>query len=156
MFYMREPGDTIAQHCKYTKISGLPNKNRKSWLRGPIFKIPTATEKSTDLQTNSMQIYEKARTDPKLREIIEARERAPHDYANDIRPLSKPSNSEEFLGATERRTAAYLMYVRIRAPERRKNYRKDEGFERGLFHALKPRAEWKKKEKWLPVYYDLA
>jgi hypothetical protein len=29
------------------------------------------------------------------------------------------------------------MYVRIRAPERRKNYRKDEGFERGLIEAKK-------------------
>ena len=30
------------------------------------------------------QIYEKAKTDPKLREIIEAREKAIRDYSNDI------------------------------------------------------------------------
>jgi hypothetical protein len=29
------------------------------------------------------------------------------------------------------------MYVRIRAPERRKNYRKDKGFERGLISGIK-------------------
>jgi predicted transposase/invertase (TIGR01784 family) len=40
------------------------------------------------------QIYEKAKTDPKLREIIETREKATRDYSNDI-SCAKEEGREE-------------------------------------------------------------
>ncbi|WP_410520805.1 palindromic element RPE1 domain-containing protein [Candidatus Tisiphia endosymbiont of Dascillus cervinus] len=39
-----------------------------------------------------------------------------------FRLLTKVAYAEEFEGDAERRTAAYLKYVRIRVPHRRTNY----------------------------------